>query len=164
MLKDDINKNILKTILSEISNINNNKNIVPSDIISNKSISTVEKNITVEFVDDNNEIKKALRKEIIKIYPIDNYNMYEVLVTISTLQDSIKDISDAFYTLVMLTPNNKMINCEFIDLSLFSEKSSEECDNYQNVILNEAKKYISDAKDIEALKSFIELFRITDDK
>ena len=159
MLKDEINKNILKTISAEILDLSSDELGIYADMIPKDSISTVEKKTNLDFVDENNERKELLKKEIIKIYPIDDYNIYETLVTLTTTHNNREEILDSFYFLIMVTSDNRMLNCKFIDLSVFSEKSQDECDNYQNIILDEAKNYSFTAEDTKALQKFIELIR-----
>ena len=159
MLKDVINQNILSTIYSEIKEANKDKYRISPDVISKDTISTIKRRTNMVIADENNNPKDIEKNEVIKVYPLGDYNMYETLVTLASKQSGTEEILDTFYFLILVTPDNRILNCKFVDLTLLTDKNIEECNKYEALVLNEAKNTFAKPEDVHALQYFIKLVR-----
>jgi hypothetical protein len=159
MLKDVINQNILNTIYSEIKEANKDKYRMSPDVISKDSISTIKRKISMMIAGENNTPKDIEKNEVIKVYPLGDYSMYETLVTLTSKQVDTEEILDTFYFLILVTPDNRILNCKFVDLTLLTGRNIEECDKYEALIMNEAENTFTNTEDVQAFQSFIKLIR-----
>ncbi len=155
-LKDEINKILYNMLFSDIREkkyINNDE--VLNSFSKKRPITITRKSNLVV----GNENKELINNEIIKIFPIDEHVMYEVLISLSEMKDKTPNLIDTFYFLLLVTPENKVLNCDFFDSTELKGNNSVEDGNYIKNVLEKAKGEFENIKDVMALENFIENVR-----
>ena len=153
-LKDLINQKLIETIFPNVTENQPSANYNFFHTSVSKSNSTIQKRVNITTVDENNNEKHLTTDEIIKIYPLENHTMYEALITVLQRQN----ILDTFYFLTLVTPDNKMLNCDFFDTTQITGNNLKD-KAYENTTLKQAKQTFTNNEDIKALHSFIKIIR-----
>ena len=75
------------------------------------------------------------------------------------INDNIDSSLGVFYFLFMITPDNRVLNCEFFDTEGISGVNSAEDDAYEMATLSRAKREFDNISDVVALREFIKKVR-----
>ena len=142
-LSENITKKILAMGFSDITEKNTfDKNIVFNTISENTTV-TIEANSILEMVNEDNETNNLYKNEVIIIYPLDEYTMYETLITLKNEQNGNWEIIDVSYSLILVTPDNRKIDCDFFDTTNITGNNKIIDNKYKNDILDIAKTKFS---------------------
>ena len=128
------------------------KNENPIHIVSSSTISST---------DSDGNPKQINKNEKIIIYKMDDYAMFETLLTYTSNDNPNEHIVPPSYSLVLVTPYERTLDCDFFDTSKITGNDIENDDKYEQQTIDEAGKRFSNKKDIEALSSYIKYIRET---
>ena len=158
-LNEEMKKKLYELLLT---NVTEKKYVAGDDVLDaflQKMPITISKRAKMVFEDENKETSEIVREENVKIVHIGEYIMYEALFNLFQIKDNVDSSLGVFYFLFMITPDNRVLNCEFFDTGCISGVNSAEDDAYEMATLSRAKREFDNISDVVALREFIKKVR-----
>ena len=153
-----VNGKILTMALSGVLDNNSDERDEILGNLSDRDIFRVER--VSEFVlnDDAGRKQKVKRKETIISYPLDEYGMFETLVEWDNRENSVVQLPNAEYSLVLVAPDGRKLDCDFFDTTLLG-RNGEDVKSLEEKVYSEAMSRFENRQDADALMAFVRMIK-----
>ena len=158
-LNEEMKKKLYELLLA---NVVEKKYVAGNDVLEgflDKKPIAISKRANMVFEDEHKETAEIIREENVKIVHLGEYIMYEALFNLFQIKDNVDSSLGVFYFLLMISPDNRVLNCDFFDTEMISGVNSAEDDAYEMATLSRAKSEFNNIGDVVALREFIKKVR-----